>query len=202
MLLILLVVSAQGAWAQSGEWKDHAASGYASGSGTKTDPWVIKTAEQLAYFANEVSNTRKHIQGKYFILGADINLGAHYWNPIGKLGEVSSVFRGKFDGRGHVISNMHVLWDENGNNYRYGLFSTIYDGAEIYNLVIDNAKILRTSNSDLSNNIVVAVLAGAVRQNTKVRNIIVRNSEITAKVAFNVNGKEVIIGGFGWNIIR
>ena len=111
MLLILLVASAQGAWAQSGEWKDHAASGYASGSGTKTDPWIIKTAEELAFFSNKVYNKETY-SGKYFILGADINLGAHYWNPIGKLGEVNSVFRGKFDGRGHVISNMHVLWDD------------------------------------------------------------------------------------------
>ena len=51
MLLILLVVSAQGAWAQSGEWKDNAATAFASGSGTKENPYVIETAAQFAYMA-------------------------------------------------------------------------------------------------------------------------------------------------------
>ena len=55
MLLILLVTSVQGAWAISGEWKDNAATAFASGSGTKEDPYVIKTAAQLAYMAKDIS---------------------------------------------------------------------------------------------------------------------------------------------------
>ena len=194
MLLILLVVSAQGAWAQSGEWKDHAASGF-SGSGTRNDPWVIKTANELAYLAKNVSDNKVTYSDKYFILGADIDLGEYYWNPIGRLDNYDYSFKGKFDGRGHVISNMTVLWNDDSKLNRYGLFSALESGAEIYNLVIDNAKMLRTSKSSLANEIVVAVLAGAVRQNTKVRNIIVRNSEITAKEVFDVNDKRVIAGG-------
>ena len=83
MLLILLVVSAQGAWAQSGEWKNFAASGYASGSGTKADPWIIKTAEELAHMAKDISENKNASLKKYYALGADIDLGAHYWNAIG-----------------------------------------------------------------------------------------------------------------------
>ena len=34
----------------SGYWKDYAADGFAGGSGTKEDPFLIATAEQLARF--------------------------------------------------------------------------------------------------------------------------------------------------------
>ena len=195
MLLILLVVSVQGAWAQSGEWKDHAASNYASGKGTKEEPYVIMEANQLAYLANKVNNNKETYSGKYFILGADIDLGEHYWNPIGKLGDYNYAFKGKFDGRGHVISNMTILWNDNSAENRYGLFSAIESGAEIYNLVIDNAKMQRTSTNKLTNNIVLGVLTGATRQNTTVRNIIIRNSEITSNVKLDVNNKKIIVGG-------
>ena len=193
LLMFLFVLNVQGVWAQSGEWKDYAATGYASGNGSKDNPYVINSAAQLAYMAKEVSNTQNVSVGKYYVLGDNIDLSAHYWNPIGKLDDYDYSFKGKLDGRGHVISNMTVLWNDDSTLKRYGLFSALENGAEIYNLIIDEAKMLRTSNSSLSNEILVAVLAGAVRQNTKVRNIIVRNSEITAKVAFNVNGKKVII---------
>ncbi len=193
--MFLFVLNVQGVWAQSGEWKDYAATGYASGDGSKDNPYVINSAAQLAYMAKEVSNTQKVSEGKYYVLGDNIDLSAHYWNPIGKLDDYDYSFKGKLDGRGHVISNMTVLWNDDSTLKRYGLFSALENGAEIYNLIIDEAKMLRTSNSSLSNEILVAVLAGAVRQNTKVRNIIVRNSEITAKVAFDVNGKRMIVGG-------
>ena len=55
LLMFLFVFTAQGAWAQSGNWKDYAASGYASGSGTIDDPYIIKTADQLAYMAKQIN---------------------------------------------------------------------------------------------------------------------------------------------------
>ena len=79
MLVILLVASVQGAWGIEGEWKHYVAEGYASGSGTKNEPYIIKTAEELAYLAYDVSNNKNASLKKYYALGADIDLGAHYW---------------------------------------------------------------------------------------------------------------------------
>ncbi len=188
MLLILLVTSAQGAWAQSGEWKDYAANGYASGEGTEANPYVINTAAQLAYLAKEVSNTQNASVGKYYVLGADIDLGAHYWNPIGDGHENYGVnddakyrFKGNFDGKGHVIKNMHLQWIASNKWSCVGLFGRILgDGssswARVKNLVIDNANVVRKSGDLTGSYYMIGILAGEACQYAEISNVIVKNS--------------------------
>ena len=190
MLLILLVASAQGAWAQqiNGEWKDNAASVYASGEGTEANPYVINTAAQLAYLAKEVSNTQNASVGKYYVLGADIDLGAHYWNPIGDGHENYGVnddakyrFKGNFDGKGHVIKNMHLQWIASNKWSCVGLFGRILgDGssswARVKNLVIDNANVVRKSGDLTGSYYMIGILAGEACQYAEISNVIVKNS--------------------------
>ena len=65
ILMFLFVFTTQATWAQSGEWKDYAATnGYASGDGSKDNPYVIKTANQLAFMAKEVAGTDNISKGK------------------------------------------------------------------------------------------------------------------------------------------
>ena len=97
IMMFLFVFTAQGVWAQSGEWKDYAANEYASGDGSKDNPYVIKTAAQFAYMAKDISGTNNISKGKYYVLDADVDLAAHYWNPIGT--DNNHRFLGNFDGR-------------------------------------------------------------------------------------------------------
>ncbi|MEA4896497.1 MAG: hypothetical protein VB064_14725, partial [Oscillospiraceae bacterium] len=86
----------------AGNWIDNAAAGYASGNGSVGSPYIINTAEQLAYLANQVNGSEgvngNSQSGRYFQLGADINLTAKYWTPIGV--NMGNCFSGHFDGAG------------------------------------------------------------------------------------------------------
>ena len=202
MLLILLVVSVQGAWgATEGEWNHFAAEKYASGAGTKENPWVIKTPQQLAYMSQQISLG----QGldAYYVLGADIDLDAHYWTPIGSLlYNASAAFRGSFDGKGHIIRNMHINWYSNSTDkLGFGFFSNIGSGtsgrwSEVKNIIFDNADVSNDNTSKLPNSRYLGVLAGAIKSYSKVQNIIIRNSKINGpSSSFGQNGKYFIVGG-------
>ena len=202
MLLILLVVSVQGAWgATEGEWNHFAAERYASGAGTKENPWVIKTPQQLAYMSQQISLG----QGldAYYVLGADIDLDAHYWTPIGSLlYNASAAFRGSFDGKGHIIRNMHINWYSNSTDkLGFGFFSNIGSGtsgrwSEVKNVIFDNADVSNDNTSKLPNSRYLGVLAGAIKSYSKVQNIIIRNSKINGpSSSFSQNGKYFIVGG-------
>lgn len=75
LILVILVFSVFGmtASAAATPWNGTAASGFASGSGTKDDPYVIMNGSQLAYLAQRV-NAGDYFTGKYVALGADIRL--------------------------------------------------------------------------------------------------------------------------------
>ena len=73
LLLMLFCVTALSAGAASSTWDGSAAYDFASGLGTETNPYIIKTAEQLAYFAQSV-NAGNTYEGQYIKLDADIEL--------------------------------------------------------------------------------------------------------------------------------
>jgi len=54
-------------------WDGTVASGFASGSGTKTSPYVIETAEQMAYFSQAI-NSGTSFKGQYITLVNDVYL--------------------------------------------------------------------------------------------------------------------------------
>ena len=200
MLLILLVTSVQGAWAQSGEWKNNAADGFASGDGSKDNPYVIKTAAQLAYMAKHVAGTNNISKGMYYVLDADIDLGAHYWNPIGT--DNNHRFLGDFDGRGHVVKNMKVKWTFSGWTTA-GLFGRIKgessSWARVSNLIIDGATVEKAADgiNITRDGCGIGILAGEVRQYSEISNIIVKNSvNSDGGSSFTVSGSGCVrIGG-------
>ena len=72
---------------------------YAAGKGTAEKPWVINTAEQIAFMKDDMSAGVT----RYFKLGADIDMTGIEWTP---LNNVSPYDKGiDFDGDGHTISN-------------------------------------------------------------------------------------------------
>ena len=95
----------------SAAWDGTATAGFESGTGDSSDPYIIKTAEQLAFLAKQVNGGETY-QGKYLQLEADLDLSGREWAPIG-IGErktdggtVTKPFAGTFDGNNHKISGL------------------------------------------------------------------------------------------------
>ena len=137
-------------------WDGTVAEGFASGTGTEEDPYIIETAEQLAYFRAQVDGGNT-FAGKTVKLGVDIDLanipfdpiGFGYWKEDKVVDEVdnNTVFMGTFDGGNHTIYNLYEnCWELDPDKYTYstagaGLFASIKD-ATIKNLAISGAEIV------------------------------------------------------------
>ncbi len=121
---------------------DGTASASLSGTGTSSDPYLIQSAKDLAYFASSV-NAGKDYASKVVKLTTDLVLNANAenyeswedtapaneWTPIGYIG---TYFRGTFLGGDHTISGLYV--DTTANNGT-GLFGATQ------NAVIKNIKV-------------------------------------------------------------
>ncbi len=104
--------------APTSKWSENAATGYAGGTGTEDDPYIISTAEQLAYMAVDAVILSAEDNGKYYKLAdaegnpVEIDLSAHLWDtPIGTYyGTENSDnrFQGIFVGNGSTIKGMIV----------------------------------------------------------------------------------------------
>lgn len=209
IVMSLAVQTARGAFSQpeptlpTDSWAIHRATSFSSGSGTQADPWVITSPKELAFLAYQVTNNQS-INGvacktAYYSLQQDIDLKEHIWVPIGNLStEDGKNFKGNFEGNGHVIKNMMLQWEVTNSTQAIGLFSTILNGAVVQNLVLDNAYIYNkeTTITNPTADRLVAPFAGAVQTNTKIQNIIVKNTKVEVTEAYNQNSKWMLFGGF------
>lgn len=217
-ILTLWLMCGQTLWAQTtNEYYsiDICADSYAGGDGSKTNPYEIATAEQLAKLASDVNNgnTPQAFLGKYFKLTADINLSGGIWMPIGKYynyGNVNNrLFFGKFDGNGHVIKNMHIQWedvDARKAKSVWGLFSTLQGEnstnlTTVTNLIIENATVEKKRGfKPIGPDYYVGVVAGEIYPNTELSNIIIHGSEITDNDETYELNRETKIGGIAGNV--
>ena len=180
------------AWAQTGNWDAYKASGYAAGSGTQADPYIINTAAQLAYFAANVTSGKD--MKAYVELGDNIDLSGHWWLPIGNRSgnNPGNSFSGHFDGKGYTISHMTREW---GGEENSGFFSFI-KGGSVKNLTFTDAYLTNNSgNLGGGGARRVGVLAGATRNSPVIENIIVRDSKIDLKTTCTQQNAWDLIGG-------
>lgn len=132
-------------------WTSYAASEFAGGSGTKEDPYQIKTAEQLAKLASEVNSGvegKTHSQ-EYFKLMNSLDLSGHRWVPIGYGNASAHSFSGYFDGSNYKITGLYV--DERDNNVCAGLFGVVVattNEVMLKNIYIEDAKIYAGNKTD------------------------------------------------------
>lgn len=216
-ILTLWLMCGQTLWAQTTNkyyYKDIYAGSYAGGDGSKTNPYEIATAEQLAKLARDVNNgnTPQAFLGKYFKLTADIDLSGCIWKPIGKYyndgNGKNRLFFGKFDGNGHVIKNMHIQWEDADDNAKsvWGLFSTLQGESStnlttVTNLIIENATVEKKRDfSPDGPGYNVGVVAGEIYGNTELSNIIIHDSEITDNDETYEINRETKIGGIAGNV--
>lgn len=216
-ILTLWLMCGQTLWAQTtNEYYsiDIYADSYAGGDGSKTNPYEIATAEQLAKLARDVNNgnTPQAFLGKYFKLTADIDLSGGIWMPIGKYYNYGNdngnnrLFFGKFDGNGHVIKNMHIQWEGTEARSAWGLFSTLQGASStnlttVTNLIIKNATVEKKPGFEpYGPDYKVGVVAGEIYGNTELSNIIIRGSEIKDNDETYQINNESKIGGIAGNV--
>ncbi len=216
-ILTLWLMCGQTLWAQTTNKYysiDIYADSYAGGDGSKTNPYEIATAEQLAKLARDVNNgnTPQAFLGKYFKLTADIDLSGGIWMPIGKYYNYGNgngdnrLFFGKFDGNGHVIKKMHIQWKGTDAKSAWGLFSTLQGASStslttVTNLIIENAKVEKEPGFEpYGPDYKVGVVAGEIYSNTELSNIIIRGSEIKDNDETYEINNESKIGGIAGNV--
>jgi hypothetical protein len=140
-LTILLLIIAAPLTAQHGDWYNDEGGYTFHGAGTKNDPYQISSTTSLAYLAEQVNmRPGKSFREEYFILTDDIDLGEHFWIPIGV--ETHQPFRGVVDGNGKTIRNLYIGSSERDSAYATaGLFGCLGNGAMIENLTIDGGEV-------------------------------------------------------------
>lgn len=126
-----------------------------------TGNYVVSSAYDLAYISENISE----LTNANFVMNTDVDMSViDNFVPIGG---TKVPFSGKFDGKGHTVSNLTV----NGTS-KVGLFASL-DGAKIANLNIDSAKISAEGSY-------AAVLAGQSVGNTTLANINVSNCRVSS----------------------
>ena len=105
----------------------------ATGSGTKSDPYQISTAEGLKWFRDKVNSAKTSDETKICaVLTAAIDLNNEPWTPIGNFTEGNQIYyEGTFDGGGYTISGLNVT----GNFRCASLFGAV-KGGTIKNLTV------------------------------------------------------------------
>lgn len=119
--------------------------GFASGNGTKNDPYLISNAGELAFFRNQVNQGNTY-ENQYVKLAQNIRINegqdlSYVWAPIIK-------FAGDFDGAGYTISGIYIpnqskySQAENASDNVFslgwgsGLFAVVGNTAVIHDVVV------------------------------------------------------------------
>jgi len=79
---------------------------WTKGSGTEQDPYLIETAEHLAYLSEMVSAGISNFSNIHFKQMTDLDLNNLAWTPIGT--SSSYPFSGNYDGGGCIIKNIYI----------------------------------------------------------------------------------------------
>ncbi|MBQ8398739.1 MAG: leucine-rich repeat protein, partial [Clostridia bacterium] len=105
-------------------WDGKAASAFSSGNGTASAPYVIRSAQELAFFSRQVNAGL--FGSSYVMLANNIDLSGYEWTPIGN---ATTPFKGNFNGNGYTITGMQITTTSSGIA---GLFG--YNAGSIANL--------------------------------------------------------------------
>ena len=122
------------------------------GKGTEAEPFVLKTAEHLAWFRDYVNEGHPSACAKIAddVEEIDMSTVCHKadiekqvtelsWTPIGNS---DNMYQGTFDGNGKTISNLYI----NATSGGAGFFGYAGNGS-IKNITFDNAKVNSTGNN-------------------------------------------------------
>ena len=126
-----------------------------TGNGSEAKPFVLKTADHLAWFRDYVNGGHPNAWAKIAddVKEIDMSTVCHKadtekqvaelsWNPIGN-SDIS--YQGTFDGKGKTISNLYInAISENTGFIGYAGFFGYVDAGSIKNITFNNAKVNST----------------------------------------------------------
>ena len=127
------------------------ATGYASGDGSESNPYIIQNAKELAYFKDQVNSGASYAD-TYFKLKNDIQLNNKEFGVIGN--SLETPFAGHFDGNKFAIKNCTITI----TTAYAGLFGHLT--GNVSNLALKNITVTQTDSEGLSTNLYAGVLAG------------------------------------------
>lgn len=170
-----------------------------AGAGTESAPYQISKAADFMTLASEITadNTAA---GEYFIVTQDIDFGGTADSPvqlpsIGKAAinlisePISWGFRGILDGNGMTISGIyHTNCGNDGSGKFNALFSALYDGGVIKNLIFGRDNYIK---SYYYSSPFVSVNSGGLIENC------VNSADVTTVGAFASGICTYIVGGKG-----
>ena len=163
LLLVIALLIPQWGWAQT-------ASKPETGDGSADNPYIIRTAENLAWFRNEVNKDFDHgnicakiaddvevIDMSTVCYKANASKKGLDWVPIGD--GYTGFYQGTFDGNGKTITNLYI------DTYPYcvGLFGFTY-GATIKNLTLEYATVINDGDY-------TGILVGCAENESTLQNI-------------------------------
>ena len=121
-----------------------------TGKGTEAEPFILKTAEHLAWFRGYVNDNRPSICAKIAddVEEIDMSSVCHQandaenvaelsWTPIGN---TNVRYKGTFDGNGKTIKNLYI----NSTSQYTGFFGYATTGGCIKNITFDKANVTST----------------------------------------------------------
>ncbi len=177
-------------------WEDYASTSYASGSGTASSPYIIKTPEQLAKLA--VDSRNSNLSGKYYKLGANIDLSAHIWSGIGSK---EMKFAGNFNGGFYCIKSIKTSSDKYiPKGISLGLFAEIISPAKIENVIMKGGLIEVSPVIITGTNNDSGIIVGKCETNCIIQNCIVEG--VTVKGITSNSSAGGIAGCFTNGTIR
>ena len=138
LMLVMAWLFPQRGWAETSQ--------PSVGNGSKSNPYEISTAAELAWFRDYVNGGKLPVSAKLtadidlkdFCYAAANNAKELSWEPIGNY---SKRYTGTFDGNGHTISNLYIKVQRQG----VGFFGCA-EGGSIKNITFDNAQVENTGN--------------------------------------------------------
>ena len=177
-----------------------------TGNGTEAEPFILKTAEHLAWFRDYVNVGKTSACAKIAddVEEIDMSTVCHKadaekqvaelsWTPIGNY---SKQYQGTFDGNGKTIRNLFISSTSN----EIGFFGYAAD-CRIKNITFDNAKVKGNDNS--STGILAGYAGSCVIENIKTTgNCSVEGNYETGGIAGRANGNisncenHAIVNGF------
>ena len=161
-----------------------------TGNGTEAEPFILKTADHLAWFRDYVNTGKTSACAKIAddVEEIDMSTVCHKadaekqvaelsWTPIG-----SKKYQGTFDGNGKTIRNLFISSTSN----EIGFFGCAAD-CRIKNITFDNAKV--KGNDNRSTGILAGYAGSCVIENIKTTgNCSVEGKEETGGIAGRANG--------------
>ena len=166
---------------------------FGGGTGTKDDPWLITSREDLIALADRLNSdvtatNYNNFNGYYFKQTADIDLKGVAWEPIGYSG--GTYFAGNYNGDGHIIANASSTGKVDPDGFATaGIFGWVAFGS-VENLHVNAANFVATGINEYS---YVGGITG-VCYLASIKNCSVTNSSLESKRNNNNNCAGSIAG--------